>query len=136
LPPVHVLDSFALLAMLGGGPGAARVRELLAAAAEGGTELLLCWVNYGEVVYITERKTGPQSAEEVIAALDNLPIEVVGADRDLTLRAARIKARHALSYADAFAAALAQRTGGTLVTGDPEFAPLEGAVAIEWLART
>jgi ribonuclease VapC len=51
--------------------------------------------------------------------------------------AVRLKATYPLSYADCFAAALAQRLGATVVTGDPEFHPLEddGLIAVDWLPR-
>ncbi|MEW5989188.1 MAG: PIN domain-containing protein [Chloroflexota bacterium] len=46
-----------------------------------------------------------------------------------------MKAAYPLSYADAFAAALAQELKATLVTGDPEFRPLIALIAIEWLPQ-
>jgi ribonuclease VapC len=49
------------------------------------------------------------------------------------LAAAHIKAEHALSYADAFAAALAMGEKATLVTGDPELKPLEKSLPIQWI---
>jgi ribonuclease VapC len=49
------------------------------------------------------------------------------------MQAAQIKARHKLSYADCFAAALARKLDAILVTGDQEFSQLEDIVAIEWL---
>lgn len=52
---------------------------------------------------------------------------------DDVLEAARIKALHPLSYADAFAVATAARFGATVVTGDREFEAVEGIVPIEWL---
>ncbi|MGB9890127.1 MAG: PIN domain-containing protein [Anaerolineae bacterium] len=54
-------------------------------------------------------------------------------DRDLTFAAAHVKAYHSISYADAFAAALARKHDATLVTGDPEFQKVEGLIRIEWL---
>jgi len=42
---------------------------------------------------------------------------------------------HAISYADAFAAALAARTDAILVSGDPEFDQLQGRVRLEKLHR-
>ena len=48
-------------------------------------------------------------------------------------RAADFKARHRLSYADCFAAALAQQRRVELVTGDREFRPLESEIRIHWL---
>ena len=46
-----------------------------------------------------------------------------------------MKANHRISYADAFAAALAQEYGATVVTGDPEFRSLGEKVSVEWLGR-
>lgn len=44
--------------------------------------------------------------------IDQLLVEVVDADRSRTFAAARVKARHPLSYADAFAVALGQEATG------------------------
>ena len=92
-------------------------------------------INYGELVYITEREQGAFAARRAIAAIDQLPIIVVEADRRLTFAAAHVKANDRLSYADAFAVALAQQTQATLVTGDPEFRAVEHLVAIDWLPQ-
>jgi predicted nucleic acid-binding protein len=56
-------------------------------------------------------------------------------ERELALMAAHIKAKHAIAYADAFAAALAQHYAAMLVTGDPEFKLLEGVLDIHWLPQ-
>lgn len=65
--------------------------------------------------------------------LPGLPILSVANDFDLVLAAARIKARHPLSFADCFAVALAQREQAWVVTGDPEFKSVTQMVTIEWL---
>ena len=49
------------------------------------------------------------------------------------IAAARLKAAHALSFADCFAAATAVRERAALVTGDREFEKLGRAVEIDWL---
>ena len=134
--PRYVLDSFALLAYFGAEPGGPRVEALLASAAMKQTMVYLSVINYGELVYITEREQGAFAARRAIAATDQLPITVTEADRRLTFAAAHIKAHHRLSYADAFAVALTQQMQATLVTGDPEFRAVEGLVAIEWLPQT
>lgn len=90
-------------------------------------------INIGEVLYITERTGGGMAARAVAGLLDSLPIQVVDADRELTFAAAHIKAGHALSYADAFAVALALRLDAVLITGDPEFRSVESLVKVEWL---
>ena len=53
--------------------------------------------------------------------------------RVLIPKALRVKYWHRISYADAFAAALAQQLAAPVVTGDPEFRDIEGEVAVEWL---
>ena len=133
--PRYVLDSFALLAHLQDEPGAPRVRAVLEQAAKRHAEIYLSIVNYGEVVYITEREKGLTAAQSVIAAVDQLPIIVVEADRALTFVAAHLKAHHPIAYADAFAVALAQTKGAILLTGDPEMKAVEHLMPIEWLPR-
>ena len=71
----------------------------------------------------------------MLAAIDQLPIELIEADRPLTLTAAHIKANFPLSYADAFATALGQQEDACILTGDPEFAQVSSLVEIEWLAQ-
>jgi ribonuclease VapC len=90
-------------------------------------------INVGEVLYITERIGGAIAARAAIDLLDSLAIRVVDAGRDLTFDAAHVKANHALSYADAFAVALARRLDAVLITGDPEFRSVESLVRVEWL---
>lgn len=131
--PQFVLDAFALLAFFQGEPGAKRVEALLDRAREQDAQLHLCLINYGEALYLIERRRGVEAARKAINILDHLPIVVVEADRPLTFAAARIKAHHRLSYADAFAVALAQELDAAIVTVDPELKSVEGLVRIEWL---
>jgi len=49
--------------------------------------------------------------------------------------AAHLKAHHSISYADAFALALAQQEQAILLTGDPEFQQVASLAAIEWLPQ-
>ena len=132
---LYVLDSYALLAYLEGEAGGARVGQLLEAASQGRCRLLMSVVNLGEVAYIVERERGLPRAQEALARIDELPVEVVVADRTLVLEAAHLKAHHPLAYADCLAAALARLHGAALVTGDAEFRHLEGEVPIEWLPQ-
>lgn len=131
--PRYVFDSHALIAYLEDESGARRVKAILAQAEREQAEIFLSIVNYGEVVYITEREQGLPAAQAIIAAIDQLPITVIEADRKITFAAAHVKAQHALSYADAFAIALAQSLGAKILTGDPEFRSIEQETAIEWL---
>jgi len=128
-----VLDAFALLAFLQQEPGHQRVRSLLEDASCGQASLSMCTVNFGEVLYWLERRQGATAANALTGNIRDLPINLVDADLDLIVSAARIKAAFPVSLADAYAAALAQRLGTVVLTGEPDFQRLEGTVAVEWL---
>ena len=129
---LYVLDSFAILAYYLGEPGAAQVHQLM---HERRHEHWMTEINLGEVFYKSMRERSEEFANELLEDMLGLPIKFVDADRALTMEAASLKGRFPLSYADCFAAALAQRLSAKLVTGDPEFERLErdGLVEIEWL---
>ncbi len=130
-----VLDSFALLAYLRGEAGGDVVRDLLEKASEKDQPLHMTEVNYAEVKYITLRKQGAAVWNAISEALPALPIQFHVADRALSNQAADFKVRHAMSLADAFAAALARLRKAELVTGDQEFKSLESEIKIRWLQR-
>jgi predicted nucleic acid-binding protein len=133
----YVLDSYALLAYFEAEPGSGQVGTLLEAAREGECRLYMCVINLGEVAYIVERERGLPKAQETLARVNELPIEVVDADLTLTLAAAHIKTNCPIAYADCFAAALSQLKNATLVTGDPEFGKIKAdrRVQIEWMTE-
>lgn len=56
-------------------------------------------------------------------------------DQPLVKSAAEIKSQHAVSYADAFCVATAQRINGTVLTSDREFRAVEHLVKVKWLTR-
>ena len=129
----YVLDSFALLAYLGGERGMARVREVLDNSAQGKCRALLSLISLGEVLYILERERSLPKAQQALAAIEQLPLEILPASRDAVLAAAHVKARFPLAYADAFVVAAAQQHEATILTGDPEFAGVQSLVRVEWL---
>ena len=130
-----VLDSFALLALLGGEPGSDMVADLLRQAQGGETHLLMTWVNIGEVAYIVERRWGMGRLHSALAMVEATALEMVPIERELALMAAHIKAEYPVAFADTFAAALAQHAGATLVTGDLEFQLLDDVLDIHWLTQ-
>lgn len=132
---VYVLDTFALLAYLQNEIGVDRIDEILRRAAKGKIEIWLSIINYGESLYVIERRHGLRGVHQTISVIDQLPISVAEADRTLTFAAAHIKARCTISYADAFAAALAQIKDATVLTGDDEFKEVESFIPVEWLPR-
>ncbi len=128
----YVLDSFALLAYHREEPGAMRMRQLFASREHAH---MMSVINLGEVYYRLNRLREFTEIFDFLQYAERLPIQIVNADTALTLEAAEIKAHHAMSYADCFAAALARRFDAIVVTGDPEFEQLEraGIVTVEWL---
>jgi len=134
---VYVLDSFALFAYLEGEAGMSRVRSILARAEADEATIYLSLINLGEVLYTTEREQGLAKAQQTLAAIEQLPIQIVEVSRATVLSAAHIKAHYAVSYADAFAVVTAQEYNGIVVTGDLEFKSVEAAnlVSVEWLPR-
>jgi predicted nucleic acid-binding protein len=124
-----------MLAYFGGEPGANAVEQMLQRARNQAIKLFLSLINLGEVYYITQRERGKDKAVETLILLDQLPIQQEPVDRALVLSAASIKANHAISYADAFAAGLAQRLKVPVVTGDPEFQKVTAVIDVVWLPQ-
>ena len=90
-------------------------------------------VNWGEMYYIALREGGKERAELYRNTFARYPIIIVEINKEITLQAAQYKAYNKISYADAFAAALAKMKKALLVTGDKEFKLLEGEIKINWL---
>jgi predicted nucleic acid-binding protein len=131
---IFVFDSFAVLCYLNREQGFAQVTEKLVAASKGETEIALNMINFGEILYITERERGLTAAQEVLQAIEQLPLTILEATRSRVLAAAHLKANYAISYADAFAVAAALELEAQVLTGDPEFRRVEHLVAVEWLS--
>lgn len=133
---VKVLDSWSLIAFFENEPAAEPVERLLVHAGSGKHKLLLSAVSWGEVYYIMTREISQEAAEQTAREIAGLAIEIVGVDAenmDLARQAAIFKATRKISYADAFAAALAKLSNAELVTGDREFKQVEDEIRIEWL---
>jgi predicted nucleic acid-binding protein len=130
-----ILDAFALLAYLKDEPGAARIEKILENAGKEKCRLFASIMNLGEILYITERRGGISKAQDALALIRQLPIEILPVDEQAVFTAAHIKANHALSYADAFAVAAAIHEKAVILTGDPEFDSVKELVKVEWLAK-
>jgi predicted nucleic acid-binding protein len=136
MPAAPVLDSHALLAFFRGEPAGVAVKALLQKAAASDRPLGMTEVNYAEVKYTLLKKDGLDDWARAADVLKSLPIEFRAADRALSDAAADYKSRFKISLADAFAAALAKERKAELVTGDPDFKPLEKEIKISWLTTT
>lgn len=129
----YILDSYTVLAYFQKEKGSDTIRELLKRAAQNQCNIYFCIINLGEAIYITEREQGLQAAQMALSLIKELPIEVVIANEEITLEAAHIKANYAIAYADCFAAAVAKKFQGLLVTGDLEFKLLQNYIDIMWI---
>ena len=127
----RVLDSYALLAYLKKEDKYERIKGLLSSKD---TVLFMNEINLGECFYILARERTMDKAEYFVhSVLPNLPIKEVSNTFQDIIEAARIKAKHPLSYADCFAIQTSLRENAPLITGDPEFKKAARLVQIEWL---
>jgi predicted nucleic acid-binding protein len=135
-PRRYVLDANALIGFFEDRQGTAeKVDRLVADALRRDLPLFMSAVNWGEVFYTAWRRHGESQARQAETKLREMPIIVIAADLDRATRAASLKQKHNLGYADAFAAELAIERGAWLVTADPEFSKLGKALAVYALPR-
>ena len=123
-----VLDASALIAMLKGEKGSAKVAGAIAGAR-------VSSVNYAEVVSHFIHAGMP--APEVDAMLQPLPMDVIAADSALATLAGRLRAVTAnagLSLGDRFCLALAQRDGLPAWTSDRNWKTIESAAGVKVVA--
>lgn len=128
----RVFDSWAILAYAQDEPAADQVENLLVDSAR----LNNGWIssmNLGEVWYTLARRRSRDLADQQLATLAEIGLTRVDIDWPMVMQAASYKSRHKISYADAFAAALAKQRNAELVTGDPEFRTLASEISIHWL---
>jgi len=129
----YLLDSFAILRFIQKEPGDGAVKDILEDARIGKACAMLNVINMGEVIYSVQRRFGLQFKLDVVMNINRLGIVILPVPNDLVFRAAELKARFAMSYADTFAVASALEHDATLVTGDPEFRQVEHLVNILWI---
>ena len=133
------LDAFAWLTWLQDEPGAAAVQRWLDEAEAERAECLTSIINLGEAYYRLVRVDRRDEAESLwrMALRGTLPVSVKDATRRRVRRAAELKSKHAIAYADAFAVATAVEFNAILLTGDTEIEPLEDELnlRVEWLPK-
>lgn len=128
----RVFDSWAILAYAYNEPAADDVENLLVES----TRLKNAWIssiNLGEVWYSLARRKSRDIADQQLGILAQIGLERVDIDWPMVLQAADYKSRHKISFADAFAAALAKQRNAELVTGDREFRALDSEIKIHWV---
>jgi predicted nucleic acid-binding protein len=130
----RVLDSWAILEWISGRqPATELVGKLLAEAEGGQTRLLMSAINVGEVYYFLKKNHSHDLAESWRESSSTLPVTIGVPTAEDIWSAALLKSRFAIAYADAFAAALAQKYNCPLVTGDPELRQVD-QLELDWIS--
>jgi ribonuclease VapC len=127
---IYVLETSAWLTLMEDEAGADRVEELLEKASAGEIVVRVSCMSFMEVYYTTMQehdKSEAQARVDLMAALPGLRIDSTEAPG---LLAGELKARHRMSVADAWIAALAQERHATLVHKDPEFEQVEATIQV------
>ena len=132
----RVLDSWAILEWISGRPPASDlVGALLSEAEEGRVKLLMSAINVGEVYYFLRKHHSEALADFWRESSRTLPVTIEVPTAEDIWNAALLKARFPIAYADAFAAALAQKYNCPLLTGDPELRSVD-SLELDWLGPT
>ena len=124
----YVLDTSALLAYIEDEEGADLVESLLERAEQDQIILLVSFITTTEIFYLSLREQGESVARERLDLLDQLPLVRVESSPSACLVAGRLKAKHSISLADSWIAALSRLYDARLVHKDPEFEALRGEV--------
>lgn len=130
-----VLDAFAVLAWLQDESGASYVESLLRTAAAREVRLYISSINLGEVYYRLAKAGATSAADQLMSRVQTgeLSLERISATNARVDAAAKLKSLYRISYADAFAVALALEEDAPLLTNDPEILHLAalGVVRVE-----
>jgi predicted nucleic acid-binding protein len=125
----YLLDTSALFTFIEDERGADRVEQALNQVTT-----LLPWTVLLETYYITFQEEGQAEADRRIALIRQLKVRILWEmDESILLTAAKLKANHRISLADAIIAAFAIRCGAVLIHKDPEFEALTGLLRMEAL---
>ena len=117
---VHVLDANALYRFMTKGDGFETVRDVFKQAREADLHVMMSVVAWGEVYYTLVKRFGIAKTENMMAQTIQITgLHLVSVDEADARKAAELKAKYNIPYADAFTAAL---TGSqhVVVTADFE----------------
>ncbi len=126
----YVFDTSAWLTLIEDEAGADVVESLLESANAGSVEILVSFMSFMEVFYITLQERDIEEAQTRLGLMASLPIARAESTVSLSIAAGRLKAKHRMSVANAWIAALAQERGAILVHKDPEFEQIEDSLQV------
>jgi len=126
---IYLIDTSALFSYIEDEPGSDRVQEALKLK-----ETIVPWSVLLEMYYITQQEESQSEADRRFALVKQLDINIpYDMDESTVLTAAKLKARHHISFADALIAAFAIRNNAILIHKDPEYEILSGLLRMEIL---
>lgn len=115
-----LLDESAMLVFLEDRPGAQVVEELLERAMEKRQRLLMTVTSLGELYRLIGLRHGEAAANDRIAQVGKLPLEIVDVDMNIAKLAGALSCRLNLDFLQCLPAAAAQTRKATLVSCDTE----------------
>ncbi|MFQ6075593.1 MAG: type II toxin-antitoxin system VapC family toxin [Candidatus Bathyarchaeia archaeon] len=125
----YCLDTYAVLALIGGEAGAEVVEKALVEARESRAEVYMSTVSLGELYNVISREKGFEVANRKYAELKMTKIIFDAPDEETAIQAGRFKTKYSraeatFALADAFCLATAHKHQAKIVAGDPEFSPV------------
>lgn len=119
---IKVFDAFAVLCWMQEEPGSSYVNHLMEEAEKGTVKIYISAINVGEIFYRLIKSGKGRDAAYFLSDIKRkvFPWQVVAATNTRVWEAAKLKGEYRISYAGAFAVALAKEKGGEIVTRDPE----------------
>jgi len=126
----YVLDTSAWFALIEDEEGTDRVQSIIETVSSGSVQILVSFMSFMEVFYITLQERDIEEAETRVRLIESLPITRVESTIPLSIAAGRLKAKYRISVADAWVAALAQDRNAILVHKDPEFEQVEDEIQV------
>jgi len=130
---VLLLDTSAWFTLAENELGADDVEGYLAEAWLGRAKVHASFVSLTELEYVRTQEQDADSAAKLLVWVKKQPVQWHHSDDALCSEAAKLKAAHKVSFADAFVAATAKRLDAVLVHKDAEFNALSGVVKLQSL---
>jgi ribonuclease VapC len=124
------LDTSAVFALTDNEEGAELVEDYLDRATKGQLSIHLSAMTIMEIYYVASSERGEDEANRLLFLTRALPATELPLENALILPAARVKARHRISVADAWIAATAMVYDLAVIHKDPELERLKGSVSL------
>jgi predicted nucleic acid-binding protein len=132
----YVLDSSAILRFLDGEAGSVRVAEIIKGHLAERHRVVVAAIHWGEVAGITCKVHGQSAVDLALSRMLAFGFELVPITAERAVRAALIKVKRRVPYADAFGVELAMDSSDhVLVTADFDLKPAVPDIRIEFLPR-